>query len=678
MGQRSLPDDKSSLPLHVETHQAALSLDASSRWSSRSLWTGLGLVVVMLIGISACASHSPAPKASADASRLVPAAAAFFNYMPPALRPRVHLGSHRAAPATFSSIVSAGPRPAVLPVMGQQSEANLDIMVDAETRKSISDSLAKSHEDLLQQLQKDDGETRKSISDYLAKSQEDLLQRLQEEDDTTDEGLAATIARSGNPGSPTLAESKEDLVPLREGDDNSDKRDDGLRGHDSYESSEKGVDTLSGRLSSGWRLRAGPRVHLDRNWLLNKPSYEWNDFTTEPSNTEKNDMQKTKVDERSTDEQLQFDKVLGELKNGFMQIFRKEPDWNMFADGFTLIEPTGDVVEGLGPVKITLGFLRKIRNLVPVNADVDVTFSAREGDGMFNMRQCSGEDCVVPEETIIDARWKVTIDLELPNAPSESVVEVESKIHLNDDNKVDYIQIDNWIVTGDLLKAWPSFRQTPRLGQLQTRNELRDRAIDLKQTSARTFTSSPKAAGDLVKAASSLAGDFISSELQYLSTLFVQAGILGGVSDAISQTIDGVPVNGAHVVAMALSASVLGGIFDTIWLQTIEREVPGTNIAAVLTKTVADFVIAGSLVNSAYLLGVPILTAALSGMPLPHPLFEGWTLDQFSSAMRTEAFTYTPYDLFAFRLIPPEFRPITMAVVSAINTIILSGITRQV
>jgi len=67
-----------------------------------------------------------------------------------------------------------------MPVMGQQSEADLDIMVDAETRKSISDSLAKSHEDLLQQLQKEDGETRKSISDYLAKSQEDLLQRLQE------------------------------------------------------------------------------------------------------------------------------------------------------------------------------------------------------------------------------------------------------------------------------------------------------------------------------------------------------------------------------------------------------------------------------------------------------------------------------------------------------------------
>jgi hypothetical protein len=281
---------------------------------------------------------------------------------------------------------------------------------------------------------------------------------------------------------------------------------------------------------------------------------------------------------------------------------------------------------------------------------------------------------------VIDARWKVTLGLELPNAPGDSVVEVESKIHLNDDNKVDYIQVDKWIVTGDLLKAWPSFRRTPRLAKfqsLQARNEFKERALDLKETGARTFTSSPKAAEDLVKAASNLAGDFISSELRYLSTLFVQAGMLGGASDALSQAIDGVPVNGAHVVAMALSASVLGGIFDTIWLQIIEREVPGTNIAAVLTKTVADFVIAGTLVNSAYLLGVPILTAALSGMPLPHPLFEGWTLDQFASAMRLELFTYTPYDLFAFRLIPPEIRPLAMAVVSAINTIVLSGITRQ-
>ena len=69
---------------------------------------------------------------------------------------------------------------------------------------------------------------------------------------------------------------------------------------------------------------------------------------------------------------------------------------------------------------------------------------------------------------------------------------------------------------------------------------------------------------------------------------------------------------------------------DLIWLQELERKIPGTDCAAVLTKTVADFVIAGTFFSTWRLLCVPVLAAAFGGLPLaPDHLLDGLTLDKF-------------------------------------------------
>ena len=96
----------------------------------------------------------------------------------------------------------------------------------------------------------------------------------------------------------------------------------------------------------------------------------------------------------------------------------------------------------------------------------------------------------------------------------------------------------------------------------------------------------------------------------------------------------------SHVVAMGTLAAVLSGSINAIWLRSLEEAVPGHSRRAVLLKTVADYCIAGVLMNSAYLVGVPLVTSLFAGEPLD---VGGWSLEGFIAAMRCEACTFVPY-----------------------------------
>ena len=154
------------------------------------------------------------------------------------------------------------------------------------------------------------------------------------------------------------------------------------------------------------------------------------------------------------------------------------------------------------------------------------------------------------------------------------------------------------------------------------------------------------------------------SRESYLSLAAVQAGVLGGCSDAASQAMllgSARTIDTHHVAALACLAAVLSGCFNAKWLAMIEQAVPGSSTRAVVTKSVADFFIAGTLANSAYLVGVPLLTATLAGTPADPDVFSGWTPEGFRSVMLLELCTFGPYNLFAFRAVPPQLRPLTAA-----------------
>lgn len=71
LAQASLRAEETSLPLQVETTQAALSKNVSSERRSRLLWTGFGFAVLVVIGVSACAPNPVAAHASVQSSRPV-------------------------------------------------------------------------------------------------------------------------------------------------------------------------------------------------------------------------------------------------------------------------------------------------------------------------------------------------------------------------------------------------------------------------------------------------------------------------------------------------------------------------------------------------------------------------------------------------------------------------------
>tara|TARA_B110001452_G_C15099014_1_gene383239 strand:- start:42 stop:689 length:648 start_codon:yes stop_codon:yes gene_type:complete len=158
----------------------------------------------------------------------------------------------------------------------------------------------------------------------------------------------------------------------------------------------------------------------------------------------------------------------------------------------------------------------------------------------------------------------------------------------------------------------------------------------------------------------------------------MQSALLGGTADAASQQLMWHSVDQSHVAAMAILAACLSGALNAMWLKRLEATVPGTSAGAVLQKTLLDYVCAGTIANSAYLVLVPLLTAALAGDVVPASgaeLLAGWTPEGFRSVMVLEACTFAPYNLLAFRCVPPELRPLTAAGVSATCTIVLSGIT---
>lgn len=211
-----------------------------------------------------------------------------------------------------------------------------------------------------------------------------------------------------------------------------------------------------------------------------------------------------------------------------------------------------------------------------------------------------------------------------------------------------------------------------------------------------TVSSNTKNAGDLPKNFSKLpersGGPLktfsegysrLTSE-HYLLMAFLQAGFLASVADVTTQTLEGAsPLDFGHVAAMATVASTMSGVMNAVWLRQLEQAFPGTKTREVVTKTLIHAIVLASIINSAYLVGVPLFTeyfySGSGGFSLPPMdpsiLSEGWTLDEFIILTKLEVMMFIPYNTLAFKFIPPQVRPLTHATVSAIFNIAISAVT---
>lgn len=168
----------------------------------------------------------------------------------------------------------------------------------------------------------------------------------------------------------------------------------------------------------------------------------------------------------------------------------------------------------------------------------------------------------------------------------------------------------------------------------------------------------------------------------YLVMAFLQAGILASGADAATQIMEGAsPVDLGHVAAMASVASTMSGVMNAVWLKQLENAFPGTGTKEVAAKTLIHAIIIASIINSAYLVGVPLFKEYFFGGSLHLPplslpvIFGGWKFDEFVTLTKLEVLMFIPYNTLAFKFVPPQVRPLTHAAISATFNVAVSAIT---
>jgi len=164
----------------------------------------------------------------------------------------------------------------------------------------------------------------------------------------------------------------------------------------------------------------------------------------------------------------------------------------------------------------------------------------------------------------------------------------------------------------------------------------------------------------------------------YLEMAFLQAGVLASGADIATQNMEAASIDFGHVAAMATVASIMSGFMNAMWLKQLESAFPGTETKEVAYKTLIHAVIIASIINSAYLAFVPLLTAYIyhdGGAVDFSIIFSGWSVDEFITLTKLEILMFIPYNTLAFKFVPPSVRPLTHAAISATFNVAVSAVT---
>ena len=180
-----------------------------------------------------------------------------------------------------------------------------------------------------------------------------------------------------------------------------------------------------------------------------------------------------------------------------------------------------------------------------------------------------------------------------------------------------------------------------------------------------------------VDLASLSASYYDALETHYYATTAIQAFLLVGTGDSLSQYIeirsgDGERYDVVRTLRMAMLGLLIAGFGTSTWLKWLEGELPGhASSTVVLEKASLDACIWAPLANTLYL----ILTPLLEGKT-PEEVKE-MLGERFLPVMRTELQTFFPYNLISFSLIHPLYRPFTTGFVSMCFAVYISYITHN-
>lgn len=138
--------------------------------------------------------------------------------------------------------------------------------------------------------------------------------------------------------------------------------------------------------------------------------------------------------------------VVDSLIKDVSNILQREPRWELFAEDFKVIGKTGTQLKGLEDTKAFFQLLNGICNHLDAKHDHEVRFV--DGRGLFG-----------PVDSFLVAKYKTHFNT-VPSRHVNASIDVEAEIlfHLNDQNKVDYMRIDNLLVNGCEPKFWPKVK----------------------------------------------------------------------------------------------------------------------------------------------------------------------------------------------------------------------------
>lgn len=165
----------------------------------------------------------------------------------------------------------------------------------------------------------------------------------------------------------------------------------------------------------------------------------------------------------------------------------------------------------------------------------------------------------------------------------------------------------------------------------------------------------------------------LSDRVPYVLGACASSGVLRAASDAVSQSLRGVPFDPAHSLAMGTVGILFSGLIGSSWLLHLEdRMGSGNTPVDVVKKSAADFLCYAPCANSAYLFFVPFLTLLYSQGAIDVASSLAAVEHGFVSAMALELSIFAPYNLLSFKLVPAAIRAHTTAAACFGYTVVLS------
>jgi hypothetical protein len=164
----------------------------------------------------------------------------------------------------------------------------------------------------------------------------------------------------------------------------------------------------------------------------------------------------------------EIEMVMRKLKNSLANVFRKTPSWNIFADNFTITDHAGKALKGL---ESNQNLTQLLRNLPKEFAVKDFNIHFVEMSEMYSsyhnrrLKAKSQMPINLVEEregSILLAEWSVKLDdfkgFAFWKKTTPVVIGAETLFQVNlidDEIKIDRMEIRKFFVNGDALEAWP-------------------------------------------------------------------------------------------------------------------------------------------------------------------------------------------------------------------------------